>query len=208
MKKYKAIILFAFVSSILLIGCDSGKKHSNFDEYTEENEDLLPFGATDTIDGEKVSTECALVNFDFESLQRRVDNVKSPDMLMTLKVDFMHTLDSLTLNSKQLPSDEQAKINTIRETLLASYNKACRDYEIPADGVISNLKICLERVNKADSRQALVRFTEVRRGMLHNLENIHLCVESKSTRINEVKRLASQLREELNRKARHYDVKY
>lgn len=207
MKSFKATIIISVLCFIGLYSCDSNTHQNNSNTIDEEIENALPFGVNDTIEGEKVSNDCALLNHEFEYLQRRVENVKSPDMLMRVKKDFNHILDSLTSCSELLSQEEKSTINEIRATILASYGQACKNYEIPADGVISNLTSCIDQLNEAHSRQEIVRFTECRRGTIRDLDYIHLCVESKSTKINEVKRLAAILKEEVNREAKRYNIK-
>lgn len=206
MKGIKTIILTSIVGASILTSCDNNKSQNVASQFEEEEIEALPFGASDTINGEVVSIKCATVNFDFELLQRRIENVKSPDMLMSMKAEFQRTLDSLTNNSNALSADEKAIIDEQRSNILAAYKKTCREYEIPADGVISNLQSCISRLNNANSREDVEKFIDSRRSMLSNLNIIHLCVESNSSKIGEVKRLASQLREELNRKTRHYNI--
>lgn len=203
------IIIAAIASMAIVASCENGNKSYNAPTLAEEEEEeALPFGASDTINGERVSVKCATVNFDFELLQRRIENVKSPDMLMRLKVDYQSTLDSLTMLSENLSAEEKEMLNPIKAEIAESYKKACREYEIPADGVISNLSHCLEQMNSANTREEVARLVDTRSSLLQNLNNIHLCVESNSSRIGEVKRLASQLREEVSRKTRHYNIDF
>lgn len=195
-----AIIVAAFITS-----CNTDRKTQSY-AFEEPEQEGLPYGVSDTINGKAVSDQCAIMNFDLESLLRRVQAVKSPDMLMMVKADFEHTLDSLTTGSNDLPSEEQEVINSLRTSIITSYKEVCREYEIAPEGVIENLNHCIQRVNNAKSRNDLVRFMDVRSGMLSNLDIIHLCVESRSNRIPEVKRLAQKLKTNLEAKKRQFNL--
>lgn len=195
----------ALCVAALITSCKSEHK-SQYNTYEEQYEDLLPYGVTDTINGEKVSKECALMNNDLERLLNRVERVKSPDMLMLLRKDFEHTLDSLTIGSDNLATEEKTVINHLCDSIRTSYAQVCKQYEIPADGVIDNLKRCINRVNQAGTVTQLYTFMDNRRGMLRNLDYIHLCVESNSKKIPEVKRLAQQLKTTLEAKKKQYKI--
>lgn len=200
------IFATALIVAALIISCNSEHKNQ-YNSFEEEQEDLLPYGVTDTINGEKVSKECALMNSDLEWLLRKVERVKSPDMLMLVRKDFEHTLDSLTIGSGNLVSEERTVINNICDSIRIAYAQACEEYEIPAEGVIDNLKHCITRVDQAKNSMQLELFIESRRGMLRNLDYIHLCVESKSKKIPEVKRLAQQLKSSLETKKKQFNIK-
>jgi len=192
---------------IALASCDSGNKRSSIPtEYDEEDETALPYGATDTIEGEAVSTDCAKINFELERLQSRIDNVQSPDMLMYVKADFERLRDSLTLGTNGLAANEKEIITSACNKLNSSYEEVCRKYEIPADGVISNLNNCIQQIGRAQNRSQFMQVTDCRRGMLRHLDIIHLCVESKSSRLGEVKRLAAQLQKEYDQQKRRFGV--
>lgn len=199
------IIAIVFISAAILTSCNTDSKKQKYG-FPETEQEGLPYGVTDTINGTAVSDQCAIMNHDLESLLRRVEAVKSPDMLMMVKADFEKTLDSLTIGSGNMPAEEQAVIDSLRTSIISAYKDVCREYEIAPEGVIDNLNHCIQRVNNAKSRDDLIRFMDVRRGMLSNLDIIHLCVESSSNRIPEVKRLAQQLKTNLEAKKRQFNL--
>lgn len=208
MKGLKTIIIASLMGGAVVVGCQSGDKQNSTPYEAEEFEEpLLPYGATDTIDGVKVSPECAIINYNLEDLLDRIERVKSPDMLMRLKSVYQHDIDSLTANLSGLAANEKDIIASQKVAIAEAYATACRQYEIPADGVIANLKYCIQDVNAAQSHKALEDFMRYRTGMLRNLDIIHLCVESRSTKIPEVKRLAAQLQHDLDNKKKRYSVR-
>lgn len=207
MKGLKTIIFTSLMGSAVIVGCQSGEnKNTPTYQDIEIEEPELPYGASDTINGEKVSTDCALINYNLEELLDRVEGVRSPDMLMRLKADFEHDIDSLTSNTSMLASNEKDIIASQKQAIAAAYARVCREYEIPADGVIANLKYCIQELNGVQSQKDLNSFMDCRYGMLRGLDIIHLCVESRSTKIGEVKRLAAQLKHDLDNKKKRYSV--
>lgn len=207
MKTTKLTLSSLIITGILFVSCSSNPKgnSSAYEQYYEE-EEQLPYGVSDTINGEKVSYECAMTNFELEGLQERIEAVKSPDMLMHLKARFQHDIDSLTQIASAYTSNEQAIIASDCSRLKVAYEKACRAYEIPAEGVIANLNDCIKTVQKAKTDIELYRFINCRVGMLNNLDIIHLCVESRSTRIKEVQSLAHKLKTELYNKKKKLNI--
>ncbi len=189
----------------ILASCDSGKKgNGSPTEVEEEDPTALPYGATDTIEGQAVSPDCAKLNFDIERLQNRIDCVQSPNMLMRVKADFEHIRDSLCSCTSGLPSNEKELITAAVAHLNTTFKAACHEYEIPADGVISNLKNCIEQISRAQNSTQFYQVTDCRRGMLRSLDIIHLCVESNSSQIPEVKRLAAQLKNVYEQQLQRY----
>ena len=202
----ETVLLIVSLALAIMSGCkDETGKHGT-DIQPEEDSNALPYGVTDTIDGEKVSTECAIINFNLERLHNEVERIASPSMLMTVKANLQHELDSLTIGTDLLDADEKATINDLRKTISAAYIAKCKEYEVPAEGVIDNLRRCIDIVRKARCDMDIIRFVETRRGMLMHLEEIHLCVESSSSKIGEVKRLAQELNTELERKKKQFGL--
>lgn len=205
MKDIRTILYIIAVSAVLSVSCNSEQKGGRY-QAEEYDANALPYGATDTIDGEKVSNECAIINNDLERLKASLELISSPSMLMTAKVTYQHDLDSLSMGNDNLTPEEASIIKTLIKDIATTYEAKCKEYEIPAEGVIDNLRRCIDRVNKTNNSTELIRFMEARRGMLMDLDYIHLCVDSRSNRIDEVRKLAAQLKHDLDRKKRRFGV--
>lgn len=206
MKDNKHIIALFFASILLMFSCTSNSSNTSAVYDEAEDSEALPYGATDTIQGEVVSIECATVNFDFERLLNRVNRIASPYMLMDVKATFQHDIDSLSAIASNLPAEENKLLQPTIEEIKSEYKSKCREYEIPADGVISNLNSCISQLRQVQNRQQLESFIDLQWSVVRSLDILHLCVESRSPRISEVKRLASQLQSELDSKKKKYGI--
>lgn len=148
----------------------------------------------DSVEGEKVSKECAVVCYKIDQVTEEVASVNSPEALITAKQSFKEEIAEAGSGIKELDREEQALANRHVQEAEEEYSKACSEYEVPASGVIANLKDLIKRIDKVKTKRELDSFQDCRLGMLMNLDNIHLCVDSKSTKIKEVKTLAQTLK--------------
>lgn len=189
----------------------------------KENDDKLPGGdvedaepfnefeelaelAGDSVDGVKVSKECAVACYRIEQVSDQLDFVKSPDGLSRAKRDFQKNLADATADVNTLSGEEKAIAIKHEQELKAQYERMCREYEVPAIGVIANLTDLIQRIDKIHDRAEFDRFRDCRVGMLNNLDNIHLCVDHNSNRINEVKRLAQTLKSKYEAKKKELGI--
>lgn len=206
MKEYRIQLYALLLVLLMLSGCKNEKRPNYSYDVVEEEEDALPYGATDTIDGIKVSTDCAIINFEHELLQGKVENIASPSMLTRVKACFQHYMDSLSVGIESLPAEEAAMINATRAHITDIYRSKCRQYEVPAESVIGNLRSCINQVNGMHTKGELARFLDVRGGMLSEIDDIHLCIESSSNRIDEARRLAAQLKHDVDKKKKQFGL--
>ena len=137
-------------------------------------------------------------------LNERLQRVKSPDGLIPAKREYADLMSKFKKEMAGLGGDEldaaKKRIQQAEET----YKKTCREYEVPASGVIANLRNLTERLDKIDKREDFIRFQDVRIGMLNSLDYIHLCVEQNSNAISEVKRLAIILKNKYDTKKHEF----
>lgn len=178
-----------------LLSCDN--KKGNEQELAGDDVDIYTNIAdlvSDSVEGEKVSKECAVVCYKIDQVTEEVASVNSPEALITAKQSFKEEIAEAGSGIKELDGEEQALANRHVQEAEEEFSKACREYEVPASGVIANLKDLIKRIDKVKTKRELDSFQDCRLGMLMNLDNIHLCVDSKSTKIKEVKTLAQTLK--------------
>lgn len=193
----RAYYALLFLSALpLLLSCNSNNESNNDSDDIPDEEDYASIIELigDTVEGEKVSRECAIACYKVEQVKEEVNTVQSPQQLMQLKKKYTKSLKSAIEGTDNLVKDEQLIVKEHASEADESYRKACIDYEVPADGVIQNLKDLIQRLDKIQTKDEFSRFEGVRFGMLQELDDIHLCVEHNDRRINEVKRLAQVLK--------------
>lgn len=148
----------------------------------------------DSIDGEEVTSQCAMLYLRLNDAAEKLDAVNSPHVLIKAKKEYMEAIAEVNKNLPTLDDQEKTVIQKQKAEVDKKYAQACRSFEIPASGVISNLKRLNNEIEKVKTPQDLDRFQSSRIGMLRGLDDIHLCVEQNSPQISEVKRLAQSLK--------------
>ncbi len=204
--KASHLLSFAMLLAAVMSSCDS--KKDELVEITIDENDQTSIGE---IVGEsentlKVSKECAAICKQLDVVEEEVEFVKSPSNLIRLKKNFAEDLKQAKSGKGNLVQEEQSIVSGIEQDLQEEYTKACREYEVPADGVIANLKNCIKKIDAAHTRQEFDRFRECRTYMLEDLDNIHLCVISTSRRIPEVKQLAQTLKAKYIEKKQQFGI--
>lgn len=195
MKWTKQTPCLVFAAMLALSSCNGNKdKEQVADEGDIEDYASIADLVGDSVEGEKVSKECAVVCYKIDQVTDEVESVNSPEALISIKQSYSDDIAEAGASIKDLDEEERELANRHMQEAKDEYTKACREYEVPASSVISNLKDLLQRIDKVKTKRDLDNFQDCRLGMLMNLDNIHLCVDSKSTRINEVKRLAKSLK--------------
>lgn len=167
----------------LLLGCKGG--HSGRD---------VPWGTADETDDdttvytlEETGGDTLLVGSAAyhdqaaraEELLRTLEDVKSPDMLLHAmdKYDQLH-LDPAALSD----ADEQARLRALSARLKAAYAQACRDYQLPALGILQTIANVRQRLERCSSSAAFYRIVDARRGYFRELPEVHRLVAEPSQR--------------------------
>lgn len=186
-----------FFSTLLLAALTACDKKGGESEYVYTEEDEFEGIATligDSVEGEKVSKECAVICYKIDKVAEEASAVNSPSVVIQLKKKYAESLSSATKGVDALDTHEKEIAQQHESEAEAAYREACRKNELPAEGVMSNLRKLIERIDKLNTKAELERFEDIRYGMLQGLDDIHLCVESNSRSIPEVKRLAQVLK--------------
>lgn len=155
---------------------------------------------------EKVGNGCAAICQRMEDAEYKLSSVKSPDALITAKKEYLTLVASLDKELSGISKDERGVANGYKAKLDRAYVAACREYEIPATGVVSNLNDLIRQLDNMHSKNEFVRFQNVRIGMLRKLDDLYLCVEQNSKSIAEVKRLSQALKNKYESKKQEFGV--
>jgi len=210
--KYIAKLLVLPIIASALLSISSCKEKD--DKLPGEPENAEPFNeleeladlAGTEVDGKEVSKECAVTCYKIQQASDELDFVKSPSNLTRAKREFQKNSSDAVDDINSLNGEEKQIAMKKLEELTAQYEKMCREYEVPASGVIANLKNLIEEIDKVHNMQDFENFKSCRVGVLNNLDDIHLCVEQKSSKINDVKRLAQILKGKYEAKKREFGI--
>ena len=139
--------------------------------------------------------------------EHRLTHVLSPEGLISAKKQYILATTNLSNDMQGLSGQEKSLVQTYKATTDKAYRQACQEYEVPADGVIANLKDLIRDIDKVNTKQEMSRYEECRLGVLRNLDNVYLCVEQNSKSIPEVKRLAQTLKSKYESKQHELGIK-
>ena len=198
----------------ILVSCNSSSpekaKGEAINEEYERMEENMPTAeslAYDSIaEKEHINTESAAICHEFSRLVNKLKDVKSPDGLISAKKDYAAGLTTLNGQMSTLNDNDKTAVLNYKKEAEAAYAQACKNYEIPASGVIANLNNLIRRIDQVKTKEELDRFQSSRLGMLHGLDDIYLCVEHNSPRIAEVKRLAQTLKSKYSAKRHEFGL--
>jgi len=191
--------LFLF-SLILLASCMQKPKREVPWQTEEEVETTSATQERDAEDNEEVEREFtpkAMSADEFQAeiniLQRQVQRIKSPDMLLSCIQDVEEQLGQLQANMKAMnnPSarDELRQLQTQWADVLGQYT-------MPANGVIQNLDQLLQSAKNAKSEADFQQIVQSRKSFLRNLPHLHAIIQEKNRR-REVQHKANQLHQML-----------
>ena len=206
----KTLPCLAFVSLFLLSACDNTPKRNGTHAFDHEDENLPTAEEVvynNIAESEHIEKESAIICHDLITVTEKLTAVNSPDALIDAKKAYTSALASFNKDIANLEGNDKTVLENYKSEAEEAYNKACRDYEIPASGVIANLQNLISRIEKISTKQELYRFQDCRLGMLKGLDDIHLCVEHTSKQIPEIKRLARSLKSKYETKKAELGVK-
>ena len=155
---------------------------------------------TDTIAGVPVSTDGTALSRQLDDIAAELEAVKSPDMLMRAKSDCPEQLAGIVHELQLLSGEEKDVLQQKAADTQELYTRTCRAYEVEPEGIISNLQNLIAQLRKVNSREAFDGFCSGRYGVLRNLDRVHLSTHDNSPHINEIKRLARQLKSQVEAK--------
>ena len=209
MKKSLPYLLVALV--LTMTSCEekqnggmSGETYLEEYEQTPTWEELL---ADSIVEKEHVGKECAVICNNLDIATDRLTHVLSPEGLISAKKQYILATTNLSNDMQGLSGQEKSLVQTYKATADKAYRQACQEYEVPADGVIANLKDLIRDIDKVNTKQEMSRYEECRLGVLRNLDNVYLCVEQNSKSIPEVKRLAQTLKSKYESKQHELGIK-
>ncbi|MCQ2257192.1 MAG: hypothetical protein MJZ41_04255 [Bacteroidaceae bacterium] len=204
----KIVSFFSLLSCLFIISsCNSNNSDSSvIAEEDADDYEYITDLISDSVEGDKVSKECAVICYRVEQVSDRVNTVHSPQQLMELKKEYSKKIGEATKGTEELDKSEKQLVAKHAEEVEESYRNACSEFEVPAVGVIQNLSSLIKRIDQIKTKDEFYRFQDCRYGMLQDLDYIHLCVEHNDKRINEVKRLAQVLKSKYESKKHELGV--
>lgn len=132
-----------------------------------------------------------------ERMLKKLQAVKSPDMLL----EAMSEYDSYakeTVDDMRLPQEEE-RLATLRQEVEEAYSEACRNYMLPARGVLQTIQLVRQRLENCDTPAKFNRLMEVRYAYFQNLPQLHRVVAEPNKR-RTVHRQAMELQRLFSRK--------
>ncbi len=196
----------------LFLGCSTDKKsHSTIfgnedEEKEEETIDEYEY-IEDSINGQEVRHNLAVIFTKIQEQQWGWENVKSPSMLATQRARWMDSKGKIEEMMEQLNDEERTPIDSLLNIVKELEQTQTKKFAVPAEGVLYNLKSCIKDIDKAKTLQEFNRFRNPRLGMLQSLETIHLCVDPNEREMGEVKRLANIVRQKYKEKCHKFGLK-
>ncbi len=198
--------LIAICAACAFSSCDQKKEENPLLQLDENDFTGVKKYFGDSIPSSNISRECAMVCHKIDKVAKEAAFVNNPSSLIEIKKQYLEELAQASSNISQLSDEEKAIAIEHKNEAEESYTKACRNYEVPASGVLANLKNLIDRIDKVSTKDELMRFQDCRIGMLNDLDHIYLCVESRSNAIPEVKRLAQVLKNKYEKKKQQFGL--
>ena len=203
-------LLLKLIIILLVYSCTSQQKDGLPSDGSTPSEEVYPTKEEILRDSiakkEEVSNECATICQRITQAEEMLSAVKSPDALISAKREYLTLTASINKVLSSTSKQEQGVINDYKAHLDNTYTTTCRKYEIPANGVISNLNNLILRIDDVHTKSELIRFQDVRIGMLRKLDDIYLCVEHNSNKIPEIKRLSQTLKTKYENKKHEFGM--
>lgn len=205
---------YVFILTIIIsiTSCDGNKSKRSWTNEDELNSSELSI-SDDSNDNNNYISEYKTTNFDeFEKqlkhMEIEISKINSPDMLMECKQNYesnlSHIFNSISKTSETNNKTIVKKHFTIVKQAL---DKKIKDYSLPANGIIQNINIQIQRIEKCSSKEDLLDVLDSHYSFFKNLSKIHLIVEEQN-RQSEVQELASQLNNAFKEKIEKYDVDF
>ena len=207
MMKHIHYPVYLLVLLCIIASCNSGHPSgSTYNQEVLDDDSALPYGVTDTIGGEKVSVDCAIIHSALERMLYQAEQLASPSMLMTFRAKYDSRIAEAMEGFETLSSDEQGKLKATKDSIDIILRQQCRKLAVPATGVLQTLEDCIRQVKKANSKKDMLIFIGDWRSTIYSLDEIHLCIEEASPQIAKVKRLAKQLKDDIEKKKAMYGI--
>jgi len=190
-----------------IVSCSTNNNDSSESTQEGDSDEFCEYDyITDSIGEEAVSHECAITYNQLEEIQWKWEDVKSPSMLARARASWKEDVSKAKKALETYKGDEHRLLDSVMQKIDEIREEKCRDYSVPANGVIQTLNICISQIDKIKSKHEFIEFRDARYGMLNDLDIIHLNVELQSRKIGQVKRLAETLKHKYEEKCKEYDV--
>lgn len=200
--------LFAFFI-LMIASCSPEKKeHISAFEPDEGEENVVE---QESLDNESQNTEASVSSISsssIESIKEEVNEINSPDKLMEHRQDIENEITALSIKiEKTSDPEEKARLNSLLKQLQSNYNQKQREYLLPANGIVDNIRNLSSRLEKCQTKDEFMRILEPRISYFKNLTKVHTLVEEPNRR-QEVREMAEALNVLFQKKKAQFGVDY
>lgn len=142
-----------------------------------------------------------------EVLERRMQAVNSPDMLLNTITEYDKLIsEAKDLNRQVTDPKETARLDSLMHNIQVLFEQAREKNTLPAVSVIETLHFVKGRLNECASRAELCRIIDARYSFFKNIQSLHKIIENPQ-KANEVHRLSKEVENLLVAKKQKYGVK-
>jgi len=202
----RCLPLFLFAWLLLLYSCQKDAKREypwGTGDETYIDEDTTVFTLEET-GGDTLLVGSAPYHDAAERAERmhnELQAVKSPDMLLSAMADYEIYI-KVSTDDVSLPQEKE-RLSALRQEVDNAYSQACRDYMLPARGVLETIQLVHQRIDNCTSSAEFNRLKDVRFGYFQNLPQIHKIVLEPNKR-RTVRQKAMELQRLFNSKQAEY----
>lgn len=206
--KKSSILFLGVLSCIFNTACHSDKsKMPTPSGYVDEDTTQVTLeeaGGDTLLVGSNEYFEAAK---NLEILERRMQAIKSPDMLLNMVCEYNELMaNAQSLNEKVTNPKEQHRIDSLMLSIKLTYKQARKNNVVPAISLIENLQYVKKRLLECSSHAELCRIIDFRYDFFQHIESIHLIVEEPEKE-HKVHSLAKEVKRLLLEKKQKYGVK-
>lgn len=190
---------------ICLCSCNNSKDGRRNAWDINEDSTYIEEALPDTMDGKEVTHECAKLSYNLDDIILRLENVKSPSMLIRVRELYPQLMGDISKEAKSLSDEESDAIAGKVERINQLYFQVCRAYEVEAASVLQNLSRCAQELEQVHDSASMAQFMSYRYNTVTTLQSAHLCVDQHSPRIREIRQIARQLEGKVKEKMEKYN---
>ncbi len=199
------IILISF------IGCTdrkSKREWTNDDTILNEDTSLPSLSSESNPTHDNTPKNKSVIEDNLQKLESGVNQINSPDKLIENIQDYEIQLSHISnAISHTKDHDEKLKLESEYTQIKEEFTKKVKENSLPANGIIQNIKVQMDRVDKCSSAQDMHRILDTHYAYFKNLSKLHLIVEEKS-RQAEVREMASKLQSNFYDKIEEFEIDF
>ena len=204
----KAIALSTLIV-LLSVSCSSDKKeHISAFEPDNEEESTVFAEKADNESQETANSTSSISVSAIETVEENVNEINSPDKLMEHRYKIESEIANLSAKiAKASNSEEKARLSARLNQLQTSYHQKEREYLLPANGIVDNIRNLTSRLEKCQSKDEFMKILEPRFSYFKNLTKVHTLVEEPNRR-QDVREMAEALNVLFQKKKAQFGVEF